>query len=203
MYKKYFKRWIDALLSSVILLILLPFFAVIALAIIIDSKGPVFFKQERVGKDFSRITVYKFRTMTNEAREVGDKPLIGKAPGVTGVGYFLRRYKIDELPQLFGVFKGDLSLVGPRPSIREHLANMTEKEQQRYSVKPGLTGLAQVSGNIHLSWKERYQYDLMYVNNISFINDLKILLRTAKLIFVGEEKFKGKPLRLHNRLSGH
>ena len=197
MYKQILKKFLDILISLLLIIIFFPVLLIVGISIKIDSKGPIFFKQDRVGKGLSIITLCKFRTMTHEERAVSDKPLIGKAPGVTGVGYFLRRYKIDELPQLFSVLKGDLSLVGPRPSIREHLKNMTEEEKQRYSVKPGLTGLAQVSGNIHISWKERYRHDLIYVNNISFLNDLKILLRTARLIVIGEDKFKNNPLRIH------
>ena len=161
-----------------------------------ESSGPVFFRQQRVGKNLKTIKVLKFRTMTNENREVGNKPIIGRASGVTKFGYWLRKYKIDEMPQLINVLKGDLSLVGPRPSVRKQLNNMTELEKSRYDVRPGLTGLAQVSGNIHLSWKERYKKDLEYISNISFINDVKILLRTVLLIIKGEEYFLDKPLKL-------
>jgi lipopolysaccharide/colanic/teichoic acid biosynthesis glycosyltransferase len=97
---------------------------------------------------------------------------------------------------MLNVLKGDLTLVGPRPSVPEHLEDMTKREKERYSVKPGLTGLAQVSGNIHLTWKERYEKDLLYVHNVSFINDLKILVRTFFLIFRGEAYYKNKPLKI-------
>jgi lipopolysaccharide/colanic/teichoic acid biosynthesis glycosyltransferase len=196
MYKLYIKRILDTLVSIVIIVVLMPFFLVVALCIAIDSKGPVFFVQSRVGKDFKTFSLAKFRTMTHEKREVGDVPLIGKAPGVTRIGYFLRRLKIDELPQLVNVAKGDMSLVGPRPSVEEQLVNMTQEEKLRYSVRPGMTGLAQVSGNIHIPWKRRYEYDLEYIRNITFGNDLRILLRTVSVLFAGEEKFKDKPLRL-------
>ena len=135
--------------------------------------------------------------MTHEKREVGDKPLIGKAAGVTPIGYFLRRLKIDELPQLIHVFSGQMSLVGPRPSIPSQLEAMNEKQKRRYLIRPGLTGLAQVSGNIHLSWPERYEFDLKYIHNISLPNDIRILVRTAFLIVKGEEYYLNKPLRIH------
>ena len=133
--------------------------------------------------------------MTNEKREVGTSPIIGRSEGVTNVGYYLRRFKIDELPQLVSVLKGDMSLIGPRPSIPSHLNQMTKIEKMRYSVSPGLSGLAQVSGNIHISWSERYQKDLEYIRNISFLNDLRIIIRTAQIIVIGEAYFVKKPLR--------
>ena len=196
MYANHIKRLCDLVLSFHILIFAFPFFGLVAFAIVLDSKGPIFFFQKRVGKHLVEFTLIKFRTMTHEGRTVGVKPIIGKATGVTRVGYILRRLKIDELPQLVNVLKGDMSLVGPRPSIPEQLAKMTEAEKQRYSVRPGLTGLAQVSGNIHLPWKQRFEYDLAYVNKISFQNDVRILLRTVVLLIVGEEKFKDKPLKL-------
>jgi lipopolysaccharide/colanic/teichoic acid biosynthesis glycosyltransferase len=169
---------------------------IIFILIKLDSKGPLFFKQERVGKGLRLFYVFKFRTMTNEKRVVGDKPIIGKANGVTRVGFYLRRYKIDELPQLFNIVKGDISLVGPRPSVKEQLDSMTEDEKKRYSIRPGLTGLSQVSGNIHLSWKERFQKDLEYVRNISLLNDIKIFVRTIIVIIMGEDFYVNKPLKL-------
>jgi lipopolysaccharide/colanic/teichoic acid biosynthesis glycosyltransferase len=193
---KVVKRIIDVFVASLFCIVFLPLVLVIFVLIKIDSRGPLFFKQERVGKDLDLFMVLKFRTMTNEKREVGNKPIIGKADGVTQVGHVLRRFKIDELPQLLNVLKGDLSLVGPRPSVPKQLNNMTDEEKRRYSVKPGLTGLAQVSGNIHLSWKERYQKDLEYVDNYSFINDVRILIRTIFVIIRGEEYYLNKPINL-------
>ena len=196
MYKTIIKRILDILVSTITFILLLPLFMLVIILIKIDSKGPIFFIQKRVGKNLKVFEILKFRTMTVEKREVTNKPIIGKDLGVTQIGYFLRRLKIDELPQLLNVLKGDMSLVGPRPTIERQLHNMTELEKSRYSVAPGLTGLAQVSGNIHLTWKKRYIYDLEYVNNISFLNDMKILIRTFILVFVGEDKFVNKPLKL-------
>lgn len=176
------------------LIISLPIFIIVGLLIKLDSIGPIFFIQKRVGKNLKEFNLIKFRTMTNEKRTVPNKPVIGKADGVTSVGYYLRRYKIDEMPQFFNVLLGDMSIVGPRPSIYSHLQDMNEEEKKRYSVRPGLTGLAQVSGNIHLSWKERFNYDLQYVRSISLTTDLKIILRTILIMVLGEDKFINKPL---------
>lgn len=196
MYRNFFKRLIDILFSfSLILVLILPML-IVALLIKADSRGPVFFKQVRVGKGLKTFWVLKFRTMTNVKREVGNKPLIGKTEGVTDVGYYLRRFKIDELPQLINVAKGEMSLVGPRPSIPEQLEHMSDLQKSRYDVRPGLTGLAQVNGNIHLTWPQRYVFDLKYVKNITFFNDVRILLRTVFIVLKGEEKFLDKPLKI-------
>lgn len=194
MYYHFLKRVLDLAISILLIVILFPFLFLTALLIKLDSKGPIFFTQTRVGKNMEPFKLYKFRTMTDEKREV--TKIIGKAEGVTKIGYYLRRYKIDELPQLINVCKGEMSLVGPRPSIVEQLEEMTENEKKRYSVRPGMTGLAQVSGNIHISWPERYKYDLKYVNNVLFLNDLRILIRTILIVMRGEEKFVDSPLTI-------
>lgn len=196
MYSGFFKRIFDFLFSLAVILSLLLPLLVIVILIKVESKGPLFFRQVRVGKGLKTFRVYKFRTMTNEKREVGAKPIIGKAEGVTQIGYYLRRFKIDELPQLLNILNGDMSIVGPRPSVPEQLANMTDEEKMRYSVRPGLTGLAQINGNIHLQWKERFVYDLKYVKNITFINDLKIVFRTVFIVLFGEEKYLNKPVTI-------
>ena len=196
MYKNFFKRGIDIIASLVLLALLSPLLIIVVLLIKMTSPGPVFFKQTRVGKGCKPFTLLKFRSMTNEKHEV--KKYTGRDEGVTPIGYYLRKYKIDELPQLIHVLKGEMSLVGPRPSIPAHLERMNEKELKRYNIRPGMTGLAQVSGNIHLDWKDRFTFDLEYLENISFLNDLRILKRTALLIIVGEEKFLNKPLKLQN-----
>jgi undecaprenyl phosphate N,N'-diacetylbacillosamine 1-phosphate transferase len=196
MYSEFFKRIFDFLFSLAVILSLLLPLLVIVILIKAESKGPLFFRQVRVGKGLKTFRVYKFRTMTNEKREVGTTPIIGKAEGVTKIGYYLRRFKVDELPQLLNILNGDMSIVGPRPSVPEQLANMTDEEKMRYSVRPGLTGLAQINGNIHLQWKERFVYDLKYVKNITFINDLKIVFRTVFIVLFGEEKYLNKPVTL-------
>ncbi len=192
MWRNILKRVFDFSIALLLILVLLPLFLIVAIIIKLESPGTVFFIQKRVGKDFEAINVLKFRTMTSEVREV--KPVIGKAHGVTNSGYFLRRFKIDELPQLLNILKGEMSLIGPRPSIFGQLDNMTNEQKNRYSIRPGLTGLAQVSGNIHIPWTERYKYDLYYVKNISFSLDIKILIRTTLIVLKGEKKFVEFPL---------
>lgn len=193
-YSTYTKRLTDVLVSFVLLILLTPFFLIVSILILTTSKGPLFFTQTRVGQKLQNFRIYKFRTMTDQKHEV--KKMFGKKDNITSVGYYLRSYKIDELPQLLNVLKGDMSLVGPRPSMSEQLVDMNEEEKRRYSVRPGMTGLAQVSGNIHLGWEKRYKYDLKYINNISLINDLKIVFRTVLLIIIGEKKFINKPLNI-------
>lgn len=194
LYSRFLKFVLDFIVAFVIIALAFLPLLVISLLILSESKGPLFFKQERVGKDLKLFKVFKFRTMTNEKRTVGNQPIIGKADGVTKVGYHLRRFKIDELPQLLNVLFGDMSLVGPRPSVPEQLKQMSEAEKQRYSVRPGLTGLAQINGNIHLTWKERFVYDLKYVSHVTFWNDLKIIFRTVFIVILGEQKFLNKPI---------
>ncbi len=188
------KRFLDVCISCIVILILLPILLLAVIGIKLESRGPILYKQKRVGKDFTPFQILKLRSMTNEQREVGKSPIIGKSQGVTVFGYYLRRFKIDELPQIINVLKGDLSLVGPRPSIFEQLEDMTPEEKTRYSVRPGLTGLAQVSGNIYLPWKERYKKDLNYIDHVSFKNDMIILLRTIMVIIVGERRFVNRPI---------
>ena len=194
MYRNFFKSILDIVAAfAIILMVFIPLLVIVIL-VLVESNGPLFFRQERVGKDLKFFRVYKFRTMTHVKRTLGDKPIIGKADGVTKVGYYLRRYKIDELPQLLNVLLGDMSLVGPRPSVPEQLDNMSVDEKRRYSVRPGLTGMAQINGNIHLSWKERFVYDLEYVNDVIFWNDIKIIFKTVFIVVLGEKKFINKPM---------
>lgn len=196
-YSIYVKRLTDLILSFMLLILLTPILLVVSILILITSEGPLFFTQIRVGKNLRKFRIYKFRTMTNRKHEV--KKIFGKTKGITTIGYYLRSYKIDELPQLLNVLKGDMSLVGPRPSIPAQLDGMGEEEKRRYSIRPGMTGLAQVCGNIYISWKERYKYDLKYVNNISLTNDIKICIRTILIIITGEKKFMNQPLKMKER----
>ena len=199
MYYPSIKRLLDIIISSFTIVILMPLFIIVFICVKIDSSGPIFFIQKRVGKNLKTFQLFKFRTMTNEKRKVGESPIIGKAEGVTTIGFLLRRLKIDELPQLLNVLRGDMSLIGPRPSVEQQLLYMTEIEKLRYAVSPGLTGLAQVCGNIHLPWKKRFVYDIDYVQNITFRNDLKIVLRTIIIIFIGEDKFIDRPLHIKKK----
>jgi lipopolysaccharide/colanic/teichoic acid biosynthesis glycosyltransferase len=158
----------------------------------LTSSGPVFFTQNRLGKNAAIFKLYKFRTMTNKERKA-DHEIFADDPEVTTVGKFLRRFKIDELPQLINVLTGTMSLVGPRPGMPEQLKELDENGIKRLNVSPGLTGLAQINGNIYLEWPERWKYDRSYVENISFMLDLKIILKTVLIVFQGEKRFVNKP----------
>ncbi|MGN6602362.1 MAG: sugar transferase [Ginsengibacter sp.] len=182
----------DFFISLLLLSIVLPIFILLYILVKSDSKGPFFFLQERLGYKGKVFKVYKVRTMTNEAR-IANREILKGDREVTRVGYWLRRFKLDELPQLINVLIGDMSLVGPRPGLPRQLEDFDENGQKRLLARPGLTGLAQVNGNIHLSWSERWRYDKQYVENLNFKSDLKILFKTALIVFLGEDKFIKKP----------
>lgn len=191
MYRKVFKRWLDFGLSSVTIIVLSPIFLIVYLLVKIDSQGPFFFVQERIGKGGRFFKVYKIRTMTNKNRIV-ERQVFSDNAEITRVGAIFRRLKIDELPQLLNIWKGDMSFVGPRPSLPELLRELNEDGKKRILVRPGLTGLAQVNGNIYLSWEERWRFDCEYVERISFMEDLKILLKTFGIVVFGEKLFLKK-----------
>lgn len=193
-YSKYFKRLLDFVLSLIAILILSPLLIVVAILIKIGSEGPIFFRQERPGKNQRIFKVYKFRTMVKDAvkhQKVGVE-VTGSDVRITPFGKFLRRFKIDELAQLFNILKGDMSIVGPRPTLPEYIEQYEEWELKRFDVRPGLTGLAQINGNIYLDRQEKSAYDVKYIENISFINDIKIILKTIAIVFLGEDKFVNK-----------
>ncbi len=194
MYSKYFKRVLDFGLSLIALLVLSPLLILVAILIKLGSEGPIFFMQERPGKGQKIFKVYKIRTMVKDAvkqQEVGVE-VIGSDARITTIGKFLRRFKIDELAQLINILKGDMSIVGPRPTLPEYVSLYEEWELLRFSVRPGLTGLAQINGNIFLKQQEKSVYDVKYIENISFLNDIKIILKTVAIVFLGEEKFVKK-----------
>jgi lipopolysaccharide/colanic/teichoic acid biosynthesis glycosyltransferase len=193
MYSRYLKRLSDIALSSSALVVLAPVLVLSAILIKATSKGPVFFFQDRLGYKGKVFKLLKFRTMTHKVREVAKEVYKGDAE-VTKVGAYLRRYKIDELPQLINVLLGDMSVVGPRPCLPSMKDEFTEDGAYRILVRPGLTGLAQVNGNIYLSWPERWKYDRCYVESLSPELDLKILIKTVKIVLLGEEKFLKKPI---------
>lgn len=180
------KRALDIGLTSLLLVPALPVLGLAVLAIKLDSPGPFLFKQERLGRHARLFCIYKLRTMTHEYRK-HDQQIMPGSSQVTRVGALLRRLKIDELPQLFNVLLGDMSLVGPRPAMPTLLEELDELGRERLDARPGLTGLAQVNGNIYLSWPERWKLDAHYVRNVSLGLDLKILARTAAIVLLGEE----------------
>jgi len=157
------KRILDLLISFPAIVILLPVFAVIVIAIRVSSKGAAVFKQQRAGKDGKPFTFYKFRTMRLDVDPFGSSPKSGDDPRLTMIGKFLREYSLDELPQLFNVLKGDMSIVGPRPLYVSQVAEWNERQKKRLLVKPGLTGLAQISGRGGLTREEKLELDVKYV----------------------------------------
>lgn len=193
--QKFIKRVFDIFVSLTILIILFPFGLLTAVLIKLDSKGPVFFFQDRPGLKGKIFKIYKFRTM-NLGSEVmiKGKEVMKDDVRVTKVGKVLRRLKIDEMPQIINVLKGDMSLIGPRPERIASLKDYDEEISKRLNVLPGMTGLAQVCGNIYLSLEERYKLDVYYVEHFSLILDLKILIRTVGVVLLGEERYKDKKI---------
>lgn len=193
MYNRYIKRFFDFIIATIGLVILSPVLIVAFVLVKLDSKGPIFFKQQRAGYKGELFEVFKIRTMTDRVRKSETEILKDNAE-VTAVGKVLRRTKVDELPQLINILTGDMSLVGPRPCLPSMVNEVNEDGLYRFRVKPGLTGLAQVNGNIYLPWPERWKYDRFYVENQSFILDAKILLKTVSIVLNGEENFIKRPL---------
>lgn len=186
----FLKDVFDKLFSLILLIILLPIFVIISILIKLDSKGPVFFIQERVGKDGKTFKLIKFRTMIVGAEEKTKGTYIDeKNPYITKVGKFLRRWSLDELPELINVLKGEMSLVGPRPTLKYQVEKYNEFQKKRLLVKPGITGWAQVNGRNRISWEERIKLDIWYIENWSLILDLKILFKTVFEIFKKENVF--------------
>ncbi len=192
-YRAFGKRLLDLSVSASALLAVAPLCALIAVLVRLTSRGPAFFVQERLGRGGMTFRTYKFRTMTDRLR-VSHQEILGKTDEVTTVGYWLRRFKLDELPQLWNIVNGDMSLVGPRPALPAQLAEYTDLAHCRLLARPGLTGLAQVHGNIHLTWPERWVYDAEYVTRVSFALDVWIIARTIGVVLLGEERFLLKPL---------
>lgn len=166
-----------------------PVLAASALVVRATSPGPVFFRQRRTGKGGVPFEVLKLRTMSAAHRHDPNEVIAANHFAVTPVGGVLRRLKLDEVPQLLNVLRGEMSLVGPRPTIPEQTDAYTAEQRRRLQVRPGLTGLAQVNGNAAISWDERIRYDLAYVDNLSLAMDLRILMRTVAVVLLGEERF--------------
>ncbi len=185
MYKKFIKRFLDLILGLMALILLMPLMLIIYILVRVKLGKPAIFKQERPGKDEKIFTLYKFRTMTDEKDENGN--LLPDEQRLTKFGKMLRSTSLDELPELVNIIKGDMSIVGPRPQLVRDMVFMTDKQRKRHSVRQGLTGLAQVNGRNNITWEEKINYDLNYVENISFINDVKIILKTVIKVFKRED----------------
>ena len=199
MYVKYIKRFLDFILSLIALIILSPVFLIIAILVRIKLGSPVIFKQQRPGKNEKIFTLYKFRTMTDKKDENGN--LLPDSERLTKFGKVLRSTSLDELPELINIIKGDMSIIGPRPLLVEYLPLYSGEQKHRHDVRPGLTGLAQINGRNSLSWEEKFKDDITYINNITFVNDVKIFFKTIIKVFKREgivqdgnvtmDKFKG------------
>ncbi len=183
-YKKYIKRPMDFILSLLAIIILSPLLLIIAILVRVKLGKPVLFRQERPGLNGKIFTIYKFRTMTDQRDDNGN--LLPDNMRLTKFGKFLRSTSLDELPELFNILKGDMSIVGPRPLRVEYLPLYNESQKQRHNVSPGLTGLAQANGRNAISWESKFFYDIKYVNEISFLLDLKIIFTTVLKVFKKE-----------------
>ncbi|MDO4374903.1 MAG: sugar transferase [Clostridia bacterium] len=183
-YEKYIKRLLDVVLSGAALVILSPVLLITAVLVRIKLGSPVIFTQERPGKDEKVFKLHKFRSMTDARDKNGN--LLPDKDRLTGFGKKLRSLSIDELPELWDIFRGKMSIVGPRPLLVKYLPLYNEEQRHRHDVRPGLTGWAQVHGRNLTSWEERFEYDVEYVNNISFALDVKIIFMTVRCVFARE-----------------
>ena len=198
-YRRFLKRPMDFILSLMAIIVLSPVLIIVAILVRFKLGSPVLFKQKRPGLNEKIFTMYKFRTMTDEKDENGE--LLSNHMRLTKFGRILRATSLDELPELFNILKGDMSIIGPRPLLIEYLLLYNEKQKHRHAVRPGLSGLAQVNGRNAISWEEKFDYDVEYVENISFFLDIKLIVQTVLKVFkrdgvnksesVTMEKFNG------------
>ena len=199
LYKRFLKRPMDFILSLIAIVVLSPMFVIVAVLVRIKLGSPVLFKQQRPGLNEKIFSMYKFRSMTDKRDESGR--LLPNELRHTKFGKLLRSTSLDELPGLFNILKGDMSIIGPRPLLIDYLPLYNEKQKHRHDVRPGLSGLAQVSGRNAITWEQKFKHDVEYVNNISFMLDCKIILSTLLKVFKREgvdssesttmERFKG------------
>jgi lipopolysaccharide/colanic/teichoic acid biosynthesis glycosyltransferase len=187
------KRAFDIVIAEVALVVTSPLILAAALAIRLESKGSPVYRQLRIGKDGEPFEMVKLRTMVSGAETIGAGMAVNQGdPRITRVGAFLRRFSLDELPNLVNVIRGEMSIVGPRPTIKAQVDQYTERQLRRLEVKPGITGWAQVNGRAALPWDERIELDVWYVDNQSLLLDFKILLRTVRMLVHGEGLYKGE-----------
>ncbi|HCO96783.1 MAG TPA: sugar transferase [Phycisphaerales bacterium] len=180
---KILKRGLDIIISLSVLIILWPVLLLIAIAVKVGSRGPAVFKQQRAGKNGKPFVFYKFRTMRIDAEPFGPSPKSGGDPRLTRIGRILREYSLDELPQLYNILRGDMSIVGPRPLYLSQISEWSERQKKRLLVKPGLTGLAQISGRGEITREEKLELDVKYVETTSFMADVRIVLATVAHVF--------------------
>lgn len=184
MYKRCIKRCLDFLLSLCGIIVLSPVLLVVAVLVRVKLGSPVLFRQERPGRHEKIFTLYKFRTMTDERDEDGN--LLPDDRRLTGFGKMLRSTSLDELPELFNILKGDMSVIGPRPLLVRYLPRYNDFQRQRHNVRPGLTGLAQISGRNAITWEEKFAYDVEYVNHLTFAMDARIFIGTIRAVLKRE-----------------
>lgn len=184
MYEKCIKRILDFILSFISIIVLMPVMLIIATLVRIKLGKPVIFKQQRPGKNEKIFTLYKFRTMTDKKDEKGN--LLADEKRLTKFGKALRSTSLDELPELWNILKGDMAIVGPRPLLVEYLPLYNEKQKHRHDVRPGLTGLAQISGRNTIGWEERFEEDIEYIQNVNFVTDCKIVFKTVSKVLKKE-----------------
>ncbi|THE09168.1 sugar transferase [Bacillus timonensis] len=183
-YRRFIKRPMDFMLSLIAIIVLSPILLVVAILVRTKLGSPVLFKQKRPGLNEEIFLMYKFRTMTDEKDENGN--LLPDSVRLTKFGRLLRSTSLDELPELFNILKGDMSIIGPRPLLVQYLPLYNNHQKRRHEVRPGLSGLAQVSGRNAISWEDKFNLDVEYVDNVSFIEDWKIIFLTIKKVFVRE-----------------
>ncbi|PKV63212.1 sugar transferase [Pontibacter ramchanderi] len=184
LYSRFFKRLIDFVLSLTAFIVLLPVFLVVTLLLAMANDGKPFFLQPRPGKHGRIFRVIKYKTMNDKRDAQGE--LLPDADRLTPIGSFVRKTSLDEIPQLLNVIKGEMSLIGPRPLLVEYLPLYNEVQHRRHEVRPGITGWAQVNGRNAISWEEKFRYDVWYVDNVSFVLDLKIIFMTIGKVFKSE-----------------
>ncbi len=183
-YKNLIKRPMDFILSLIAIILLSPLLLILALLVSIKLGKPVIFVQKRPGLNEKVFNMYKFRTMTNETN--GNGELLNDSERLTSFGKFLRATSLDELPELFNILKGEMSIVGPRPLLVQYLNFYNNTQKKRHDVRPGLTGLAQINGRNAISWEDKFSFDIEYVENVSFKNDLKIIVSTIRKVLIKE-----------------
>jgi len=185
MYKNYIKRLLDLVISIIVFVIASPVFVFVTIFLTIANNGKAFFLQERPGKDEKIFKVIKFKTMNDKCDSDGE--LLSDAERLTSIGSFVRKTSLDEIPQLLNVIKGDMSLIGPRPLLVQYLPLYNAKQKRRHSVRPGITGWAQVNGRNAISWERKFDLDVYYVDNISLALDMKIILITLKKVLASND----------------
>ena len=184
MYKSFFKRFFDILVALIGIVAFSPFFIIIFIVLVHNNKGIPFFYQKRPGKNGTFFNVIKFKTMNDKKNQVGS--LLSDSKRLTKAGRIIRKTSLDELPQLINVLKGDMAVIGPRPLLPEYLSLYNKRQMKRHLVKPGISGWAQVNGRNAISWQQKFEYDVWYVENLSFLLDVKIFFMTFSKVFKSE-----------------